>query len=94
MKGTITIMADDGVMLNVDMRMKQLSVMESYLIMDALAETFAYDEDQRMSVGALIAVGGIKALSGKDPVALRMDTSFLDLIDKIKEKQNGTVSEN
>ena len=94
MKGTITIRADESGHLTVDCRMSRMSKLDALCILDGLAEAFDLDEEQRMKIGVILAVGGFKVITGKDPVAMRMDTSFLDLLNKKKENNNETVSEN
>ena len=85
MKGTLTITATGEGKMYIDSRLSHVSEYDVLAIFDGIAEAFNLDEDQRMRVGALIAVGGFKFLFDKDPVGLRIDTSFLDLLNKMKE---------
>lgn len=94
MKGTLTITAAGEGKLYVDSRLSHVSKYDVLAIFDGIAEAFNLDEDQRMLVGAVIVVGGFKFIFDKDPVGLRIDTSFLDLLNKKKENNDETVSEN
>ena len=86
MKGTLTITANTDGKLYVDSRLSRVSKMDMFAIFDGIAEVFDLDEDQRMSVGVLLAVGGFEKIFGKDPVDLRIDTNFLNVLNKMKEK--------
>lgn len=90
MKGTLTITAAGEGKLYVDSRLSHVSKHDVFAIFDGIAEAFNLDEDQRMAVGALIAVGGFKVIFGKDPVGLRINTDFLNVLNKMKENNNET----
>lgn len=90
MKGTLTITANTDGKMYVDSRLSRVSKMDMLAIFDSIAEAFELDEDMRMRVGVMIAVGGFKRLFGEDPVGLRIDTSFLNLLKKDKENNNET----
>ena len=85
MKGSITIRCNEQENLTIDMRMERVSKMDAFIIMDGLAEAFNFNEEQRIRLGAILAVGGFKVITGKNPVTMRMDTSFLDLLNKKKD---------
>lgn len=90
MNGTLTITANTDGKMYIDSRLNSVSKMDVYAIFDGIAEAFDLDEEQRMAVGVLIAVGGFKQIFGKDPVGLRINTDFLNVLNKKKEKQNET----
>ena len=90
MKGTLTITAAGEGKLYVDSRLSRVSKHDVFAIFDGIAEAFSLDEEQRMAVGVLIAVGGFKVIFGKDPVGLRINTDFLNVLNKMKENNNET----
>lgn len=85
MKGTLTITAAGEGKMHIDSRLSRMSKGDMYAIFDGIAEAFELSEDERMAVGVLIAVGGYKQLFGEDPVGLRINTDFLDVLNKMKE---------
>lgn len=85
MNGKIEITVDDIQHLQVLVDMKGMSHFEKAILMDALGKALKLDETDRMTIGALIAVGGFGALSGRPPETVEID---LGAIKKMKEKNN------
>lgn len=88
MKGRIEIIVDDYQHTQVRVDMKGLSHFGKALLMDSLGKALKLDETDRMTIGALIAIGGFGALSGRSPEMVEVDLGMIDKIKKMKEKDD------
>lgn len=90
MKGTIKITTSGVHDLSILVDMKGLSPMDKAVLMDALGKALELNETDRLTIGAIIAIGGFGTLSGKSPETMRVDLSLLNELKKKKEKDNET----
>ena len=90
MKGRIEIRTSGVHDTSVLVDMKGMSPMDKAVLMDALGKALDLDEIDRMTIGALIAIGGFGALSGRPPEMMKVDLSMIEKFKKMKEKQNET----
>lgn len=90
MKGRIEIKTSGVHDTSVLVDMKGMSHMDKAVLMDALGKALDLDEADRLVIGAIIAVGGFGAISGKSPEMMRVDLSMIEKIKNMKEKQNET----
>ena len=85
MKGTIEIKVIGVRDIAVHRKMSAMTGFDKAIIMDALARALELDESDRLTIGALIAVGGFGTLSGVAPEQVRID---MDQINKMRKKGN------
>lgn len=90
MKGRIEIRTSGVHDTSVLVDMKGMSPVDKAVLMDALGKALDLDEADRMIIGALIAIGGFGALSGRSPETMRVDLSMIEKFKKMKENENET----
>lgn len=78
MKGTIKIEANGRSDLSIEMNMRSISMLDRLVIIDALANAFELNKEDRTIFGATIAVGGLKEVAGKGPDIVKIDMGLLD----------------
>ena len=82
MNGRIEITVDGKSDIGISVKMTRMSSMEKAILMDALAMALQLDEDDRMNIGAVIAIGGLGVLTGKPPEMVKIDLGAIEKMGK------------
>lgn len=78
MKGKIVIEANEGLSVNVLVKMTPLHKMEKLVLIDALCESLQLaDAEERTIIGLTIAAGGLSAVAGTPAQQFAIDVTAL-----------------
>ena len=86
MRGTITIKAEEPHHLSMNMNVQGVTRMDQVILVDALCEAFELNKEDRVFLGMLISIGGLKTLDSVDVGMARIPKEVIDLLKKEKEK--------
>ncbi|MBR4856324.1 MAG: hypothetical protein IKU94_06830 [Bacteroidaceae bacterium] len=82
MKCKITIEAFDHGVFGLDVKVEGASRLDRVLMVDALVESLDFDENERMELGALIAIGGFKVIKKDAMTKMAISPELAELIKK------------